>query len=95
MVFDKTGTLTEGVFEVTAVHPEKMAEKELLHLAAHVERYSTHPIAASLRNAYPEENDDCIIEGIEEMAGQGVKARVNGHEVMVGNAAMMETVGAG
>ena len=95
VVFDKTGTLTEGVFEVTAVHPEKMAEKELLHLAAHVERYSTHPIAASLRNAYPEENDDCIIEGIEEMAGQGVKARVNGHEVMVGNAAMMETVGAG
>jgi Cd2+/Zn2+-exporting ATPase len=94
VVFDKTGTLTEGVFEVTAVHPEKMPEKELLHLAAHVERYSTHPIATSLRNAYPEENDDCIIEGIEEMAGQGVKARVNGHEVMAGNAAMMETVGA-
>ena len=94
VVFDKTGTLTEGVFEVTAVHPEKKAEKELLHIAAHVERYSTHPIAASLRNAYPEENDDCVIEGIEEISGHGIKARVNGHEVMVGNSAMMESIGA-
>ncbi len=93
VVFDKTGTLTEGVFEVTAVHPEKLSGKELLHLAAHVERYSTHPIAASLRNAYPEENDDCIIEGMEEVAGHGVKARVNGQEVMVGNSSMMEAAG--
>ena len=55
VVFDKTGTLTKGVFQVTAAHPQEMSEKELLHLAAHVERYSTHPIAASLRAAYPNE----------------------------------------
>ena len=94
VVFDKTGTLTQGVFEVTAVHPEKLDEKELLHLAAHVERYSTHPVAVSLRNAYPEEADGCTVEAVEEVAGQGVKARVNGHDVCVGNSRMMEAVGA-
>ncbi len=93
-VFDKTGTLTEGVFEVTAVHPERINERELLHLAAHVERASTHPIAQSLRNAYPEEADDCSISGIREVAGQGIKAMVNGHEVCVGNGKMMEEAGA-
>ena len=94
VVFDKTGTLTKGVFEVAAVHPETIAEKELLHLAAHVERYSTHPIAASLRSAYPGEADGCTVEDVQEIAGQGVRARVNGHTVCVGNARLMETVGA-
>ena len=94
VVFDKTGTLTEGVFEVTAVHPEIIDGKELLHLAAHVERYSTHPVGLSLKNAYPEEADDCSIEDVEEIAGQGVKAKVNGHEVCVGNTRMMESFGA-
>ena len=94
VVFDKTGTLTKGAFEVAAVHPETIAEKELLHLAAHVERYSTHPIAASLRSAYPGEADDCTVEDVQEIAGQGVRARVNGHTVCVGNARLMETVGA-
>ena len=94
VVFDKTGTLTEGVFEVTAVHPEIIEEKELLHLAAHVERYSTHPIAVSLRNAYPEEADDCTVEDVEEISGEGVRAKVNGRIVCVGNAALMDLAGA-
>lgn len=94
VVFDKTGTLTKGVFEVAAVHPETIAEKELLHLAAHVERYSTHPIAASLRSAYPGEADGCTVEDVEEIAGQGVRARVNGHIVCVGNAKLMDGLGA-
>ena len=95
VVFDKTGTLTEGVFEVVAVHPEIIEQKELLHLAAHVERFSTHPIAASLRAAYPEENDDCVIEDVHEVSGKGIEATVNGHKVCVGNPAMMELAGAG
>ena len=94
VVFDKTGTLTHGVFEVTAVHPEKLDERELLHLAAHVERFSTHPIAASLRAAYPEESDHCSVADIQEVAGQGVRARVNGQTVCVGNAKMMDAIGA-
>jgi Cd2+/Zn2+-exporting ATPase len=94
VVFDKTGTLTEGVFEVTAVHPEELDERELLHLAAHVERHSTHPVAAALRRAYPEEQDDCRIEAIREYAGLGLTATVNGRSVAVGNSRLMEQVGA-
>lgn len=94
VVFDKTGTLTKGVFQVTAAHPQEMSEKELLHLAAHVERYSTHPIAASLRAAYPNESDSCRVEAVEEIAGQGIRAQVNGNVVCVGNSKMMEAVGA-
>ncbi|MBO4625512.1 MAG: cadmium-translocating P-type ATPase [Bacteroidales bacterium] len=95
VVFDKTGTLTEGVFEVTAVHPEVIDQQELLHMAAHVERHSTHPIAMALRNAYPNEADDCSVEGVEETAGHGVIARVNGKRVAVGNSKLMEAEGAG
>ena len=94
VVFDKTGTLTHGVFEVTAVHPEKIAERELLHLTAHVERFSTHPIAASLRAAYPEESDHCSVADITEIAGQGIQATVNGMRVSVGNGKLMDAVGA-
>jgi len=94
VVFDKTGTLTKGVFEVSAVHPETIDEKELLHLAAHVERYSNHPIAISLKNAYPAEDDSCSVENVQEIAGKGVKALVNGREVCVGNSSMMDSVGA-
>lgn len=96
VVFDKTGTLTEGVFEVTAVHPEVLDkfEDNLLHLAAHVERYSTHPIAAALRNAYPAENDGCEVSEVEEIAGKGVKAKVNGSVVAVGNSSLMDMIGA-
>ena len=94
VVFDKTGTLTRGVFEVTAVHPELVDENTLLHLAAHVERYSTHPIAASLRAAYPDEADDCEISDITEDSGHGVCAVVNGDEICVGNAKLMKKIGA-
>ena len=94
VVFDKTGTLTEGVFEVTAVHPELIDEKELLHLAAHVERHSTHPVAAALRQAYPDEQDDCSVTDIHETAGHGVVARVNGHRIAVGNEKLMLKEGA-
>ena len=96
VVFDKTGTLTEGVFEVTAVHPEVLDkfEDNLLHLAAHVESYSTHPIAAALRSAYPAENDGCEVSEVEEIAGKGVKAKVNGSVVAVGNSSLMDMIGA-
>lgn len=94
VVFDKTGTLTKGVFEVTAVHPEIVDENTLLHLAAHVERYSAHPIAVSLKNAYPDEKDECIIKDIEETAGHGVKANVNGDIICVGNEKLMKLSGA-
>lgn len=93
VVFDKTGTLTKGVFAVEAVHPDKMNENELLHLAAHVERFSTHPIAAALREAYPNEKDDCKVENIHEIAGNGVEADINGMRVSVGNDKLMKSLG--
>ena len=95
VVFDKTGTLTEGVFEVTAVHPQEIDNNELLHLAAHVERHSTHPIAMALLNAYPNEQDDCVITDVQETAGHGIIASVNGRSVAVGNSKLMDKIGAG
>ncbi|WP_027422323.1 heavy metal translocating P-type ATPase [Lachnobacterium bovis] len=94
IVFDKTGTLTKGVFEVVAIHPKTLEAKELLHLVAHVERYSNHPIANSIRNAFPDENDSCDVSDITEIAGQGVEAMVNGHKVSVGNTKLMDMIGA-
>ena len=94
IAFDKTGTMTHGVFDVTAIHPENIAPNELLHLAAHVERYSTHPIALSIRKAFPNQNDGCDVKDIVETAGQGVMARINGKSVSVGNTNLMESVGA-
>ena len=95
VVFDKTGTLTHGQFFVEAVHPETCDEHHLLHMAAHVEHYSTHPVAAALRDAFPEEaTDGCEVGDIEEMPGMGVKARVGKDVVCVGNAKMMEAVDA-
>ena len=95
VVFDKTGTLTHGQFAVTAVHPEKCDERHLLHLAAHVEHYSTHPIGAALRDAFPDEaTDGCKLSDVEEVAGQGIKAKVENWTVCVGNTKMMEAIGA-
>ena len=95
VVFDKTGTLTCGQFVVTAVHPEKCDERHLLHLAAHVEHYSTHPIGAALRDAFPDEaTDGCKLSEVEEIAGRGIKAKVEDWTVCVGNTKMMETIGA-
>ena len=90
VVFDKTGTLTEGVFEVTAVHPDMVGEKELLHLAAHVESLSTHPIAEALRRAYDGGDDDCEVSDIKEIAGKGVSAVVNGKTICAGNMKLMD-----
>ena len=95
VVFDKTGTLTHGQFAVEAVHPERYDAHHLLHLAAHVEHYSTHPIGAALRDAFPEEaTDGCHISDVEEIAGQGIRAKVGDNIVCVGNTKMMDTIGA-
>ena len=93
VVFDKTGTLTRGTFDVEAIHPERLSEHELLHLAAHVERYSTHPIALALRMAYTDERDNCTVEDIQETAGQGITATVNNQKVSVGNDRLMAILG--
>ena len=100
VVFDKTGTLTHGQFAVEAVHPDTCDEHQLLHLAAHVEHFSTHPIGAALRDAFPDEaTDGCQVSDVEEIAGHGIRAKVkmfNGQcsMVNVGNTKMMDTVGA-
>ena len=95
VVFDKTGTLTHGQFSVTAVHPEQCDERHLLHLAAHVEHYSTHPIGAALRDAFPDEaTDGCKLSEVEEIAGQGIRAKVENWTVCVGNTKMMDAIGA-
>ena len=94
VVFDKTGTLTHGEFVVEAVHPSDFDEHELLHLAAHVEHFTTHPIGAALRNAFPSEAiDGCKIEEVEEIIGRGIRAKVSGRTVCVGNGKMMEDIG--
>lgn len=95
VVFDKTGTLTHGLFEVEAIHPENYDAHELLHMAAHVEHFTTHPIGAALRDAFPNEaTDGCEITEVEEIAGQGIRAKVGNHTVCVGNTKMMDSIGA-
>ncbi len=95
VVFDKTGTLTHGQFAVEAVHPDACDERELLHLAAHVEHFSTHPIGAALRDAFPDEaTDGCEVSDVEEIAGHGIRARVGDKIVCVGNTKMMDAIGA-
>ncbi len=95
VVFDKTGTLTHGQFAVTAVHPDSCDEHQLLHLAAHVEHFSTHPIGAALRDAFPDEaTDGCKVSNVREVAGQGIIAAVGDKEVAVGNTKLMDAVGA-
>ncbi len=102
VVFDKTGTLTHGQFAVEAVHGadedqavQEARERQLLHLAAHVEHFSTHPIGAALRDAFPDEaTDGCEVTDVEEVAGQGIKARVAGQLVCVGNGKLMDAIGA-
>ena len=95
VVFDKTGTLTHGQFAVEALHPDACDEHELLHLAAHVEHFSTHPIGAALRDAFPDEaTDGCVVSNVEEIAGHGIRAKVGNKIVCVGNTKMMDAVGA-
>ena len=88
-------TRAHGQFAVTAVHPDTCDEHHLLHLAAHVEHFTTHPIGTALRDAFPEEaTDGCKISDVEEVAGQGIRAKVGEQVVCVGNTKMMDTVGA-
>ena len=95
VVFDKTGTLTHGQFAVEAVHPDTCDEHQLLHLAAHVEHFTTHPIGAALRDAFPDEaTDGCEVGDVEEIAGQGICARIGDKKVCVGNTKLMDAVGA-
>ena len=95
VVFDKTGTLTQGRFTVEAVHPDICSEYQLLHLAAHVEHSTTHPIGAALRDAFPEEaTDGCVVSNVEEVSGKGICAKVGQQMVIVGNTKMMDLVGA-
>ena len=93
-VFDKTGTLTEGSFKVTAIHPQVISESELLEISSIAESYSNHPISLSLREAYGREIDKSRIADVEELAGRGVKAVVDGRTVWVGNGKLMEEIGA-
>lgn len=90
VVFDKTGTLTKGTFNVTQIHPVNLPEEELLKYTASAENFSNHPIALSIRKAYSKEIDASLITNIEEIAGNGVKAYVNGEEIIAGNSRLME-----
>ena len=94
VVFDKTGTLTHGTFYVTAIHPEKISEEELLEIAALAECYSDHPISLSLKRAYQKEPDRSRVSGMTEIAGQGIGVLVDGRRVHVGNDKLMTSVGA-
>ena len=94
VVFEKTGTLTKGVFTVQAIHPEIISEERLLEIAAMAESYSDHPISVSLKSAYARAIDKNRITGVEEIAGRGIKAIVDGRTIYAGNCALMEQAGA-
>ena len=94
VVMDKTGTLTRGVFDVSAIHTKDFDAAQLIHLAAHAERYSTHPIGISLKRAYPNENDGCDVEILQEISGQGIRAKINGEIISIGNEKLMDAIGA-
>ena len=93
VVFDKTGTLTEGSFQVTAVHPDAVDEKELLRMAAAAESYSDHPISLSLKAACHDSIDSKLVTNVHEIAGKGVQAEFEGHTLSVGNGKLMESLG--
>ncbi len=95
IVFDKTGTLTKGVFEVTGNYPENgFSQDELLYYAAYAESGSSHPISLSIKKAYANKLELERVSGIEEVAGHGVKAVVDGKKVAAGNVKLMNKVGA-
>ena len=94
VVFDKTGTLTQGRFAVDAIHPKTVSAEELLDIAAAAESYSSHPVAESVVRAHEGDIDRSRIGTVEELAGMGVKAVVDGRTFYVGNGRLMEQVGA-
>ncbi len=89
VVFDKTGTLTKGVFEVQKVEAVSMPDEELIRVTAHAEIYSNHPIATSIKKEYNSELDNSRVTSIKEIAGQGIEAKVEGKEILVGNEKLM------
>ena len=93
VVFDKTGTLTRGVFQVSRVHPARFTEEELLECAALAEIYSSHPISQSLRSAAKKTLDKSRVSQVQELAGRGVTALVDGRKVAAGNLKLMEEMG--
>ena len=90
VVFDKTGTLTKGSFAVTEIHANGMEDEELLELAAYAEDYSNHPISLSIQKAYGKKIDNSRITDVQEIAGHGVQAVIDGMTVLAGNAKLME-----
>ena len=90
VVFDKTGTLTKGSFAVSEIHPNGMKEEKLLELAAYAEDYSNHPISLSIKKAYGKKIDNSRISNVQEIAGHGVQAVIDGKSVLAGNAKLME-----
>ena len=90
VVFDKTGTLTKGSFAVTEIHPVDMEDSQLLELAAYAEDYSNHPISLSIKAAYGEKIDSSRISDVQEIAGHGVRAVIDGKQILAGNAKLME-----
>ena len=94
VVFDKTGTLTQGIFEVEAIHPNGISKEELLSCAAHVNQFSTHPIAVALRKTFGENQFTEKVDHITEVAGQGIQAKINGKTISAGNKRMMESIDA-
>lgn len=95
VVFDKTGTLTKGTFAVNAIHPKNMTEAQLLDIAAAAESYSTHPVGESIVAAHKGHIDKTRISEVEELAGMGLRAVIDGKTFFVGNGALMDKVGAG
>ena len=93
VVFDKTGTLTQGVFHVTAIHPDHISQAQLVELAALVECWSDHPISRSIREAYGKELDAARVSDVTELPGRGVQAKVDGTQIFVGNDTLMEDIG--
>ena len=93
VVFDKTGTLTQGVFNVTAIHPDQCSERRLLELAALAESYSDHPISRSIQEAWGAELDRSRVSNVEERSGKGVQAQVDGVPVWVGSGKLMDEIG--
>lgn len=94
VVFDKTGTLTKGIFKVTAVHPEKISQSQLLEYAAIAESFSNHPIAQSIREKYGADTDSSLIQNYEEIAGRGIKCTINGKLICIGNDRLMNDISA-
>ncbi len=93
VVFDKTGTLTRGVFEVNGIHHNEMEDEKLIEYAALAESASSHPISRSIQKAYGKEIDRSRVTDIREISGNGVLAKVDGHEVAAGNDKLMERLG--